>query len=183
MIERVQIECDANARGELAHRRQHRIAGIDARVNLRPLRADAADAERAERHAEVDATARAADQILGDLVVAAEHAARRLADLAVQRPEPNAPLVQRLVELAVEVGVLPDLRLGQPFAAQPVEPRLAVLDEQVERVVALEVAFESKAEAQVIGPPAFSCGLITIARGPPADPMTWASTLSKSPRP
>ena len=96
---------------------------------------------------------RAGDQVLRDLVVAVEHAARRLPDHAVQRPEPHAGLVQRLVELAEEVRVLPDLRFRQPLAAQPVEPRLAVLDQHVEDVVALEIAREPQAEAQVVRSP------------------------------
>ena len=42
---------------------------------------------------------------------------------------------------------------GQPFAAQPVQPGLAIFTSDVERVVALEVGGEAEAEAQVIGPP------------------------------
>jgi len=112
-----------------------------------------ARAERAERGAEVAPAAQAADKVVRDLVVALEDASRRLPDAAVQRPEPHAPFVERLVELAVQMRILPDLGLGQPLAAQPVEPCPLVLEQQVERVVALEVAFETQAEAQVIRSP------------------------------
>jgi hypothetical protein len=101
-----------------------------------------------------------------------EQAARLLPDHGVGRDEPAALLVERLVELGGHVRVLADLRLGRPFAAQPVEPSLPVLDEGIELVVTLEIAGEPEAEAQVIGPHAFSFGAMTIARGPRSPPPT-----------
>src|SRR5215470_660246 len=51
--------------------------------------------------------------------------------------------------------VLSDLTLGQPFAAEFVQPCLAVLDQRVELAVALEIARQTESEAQIVGPPRF----------------------------
>ena len=122
VIELVDGQQHARSRRHLANRRQYRIAGVHPRIHVRPLKPGLDQALGPEHGTEVDARLSAADQILRNLVVTAEHAARHLPDRAVERAEPYAGLVQRLVELGEEVRVLPDLGLRQPLASQTVEP-------------------------------------------------------------
>ena len=140
----------------LPDRRQHGRTRVDPREDLRPHGAQARLAPGPQTRAEVDPSLSDADQVVGDLVVTDERAARLLADQPVGRDEPRPRLGQRLIELGGDVRVLADLRLGQPLPAQAVDPGLPILDEHIERVVALEVAGETQAEAQVVAPPRLS---------------------------
>src|SRR5206468_12890624 len=64
-------------------------------------------------------------------------------------------LLDRLDELGGEESAFPDLSFIEPFAAELVQPRPPVLDEEVEDVLALEVGGEAEPEAQVVRAPAF----------------------------
>lgn len=107
-----------------------------------------------------------ADPVVGHPVVADEDTSGLLPDVEIGSHEPASRLAQRLVELAEQVGVLPDLGLGQPFAAQPVQPGPAVLDQQVERVVA-EKSLTRPIPENAGSQGDFSCAARSPSRGAP----------------
>src|SRR6185295_1875558 len=137
----------------LVHVGEDRGARFRTRVHPPPYQAQPGLAPSAEIGAAVEAETRLLRLVLADLVVAREYVAQFIADPGVGSDEPAAPRLDGLHELGREERLPADLDLGEPLAAQPVEPGPAVLREQVEGVFSLEVRRETQAEAEVVRPP------------------------------
>src|SRR6185312_4262996 len=153
VVELIYVEQAPQPDRGLVHVGEDRGARFRTRVHPPPYQAQPGLAPSAEIGAAVEAETRLLRLVLADLVVAREYVAQFIADPGVGSDEPAAPRLDGLHELGREERLPADLDLGEPLAAQPVEPGPAVWREQVEGVFSLEVRRETQAEAEVVRPP------------------------------
>jgi len=137
----------------LAETEAGQAAVADPHVGIAPGLADA-EAQLAvvgDLPADVEAIAVALQAVFGDGVVVqgGVHVLRLGGEVGGH--EVARAVVQRLVELAVELLVAADLGPGQPFGAERVDAVDPVAGAQVEGTAAAHVVVQAQAQAQVVG--------------------------------